>query len=232
MKEIAEKLRILQKEYKAICKRLIVSLESTSVRELTAHAAILPHHVRVRYKELTPDKHETTKLTSSKLKNVPDFVWILNSYSYCLNPSLLEEFIIEFGDEGAKSQTKAFRSRLETFAKQTRLTDLAAVDKGLFALLCKDCHMEHEQIEVKLKDDWDNKTLKDLMAIQPNSWCIKRVDRGCLRVVFIIPDKSDLEKQEVKDFLKQNSTRYSIGNSEPIQVSFKLGTYAYHVFNS
>ena len=144
----------------------------------------------------TTDKPQALLEASS----VQHFIHNLKDYCCALNPDILEGLIEVLGDVKSKSMMEKYKRVLHEFRCKTKLKDFVGNYDG-------PTPPEYKEVQLKLGDDWREKTLADLILITSQisrqSWLVKMVSVGSMYVRFMIPQDDDLELGiHIRNFLQ------------------------------
>ena len=114
----------------------------------------------------------------------------LKTYCSALNPDILEGLIELLGDAETKSMMADYNKTLHEFQSKTKLKDFVGKFTGPVP-------PEYKEVQLKLGDNWREKTLADLKLITSQtsrlSWLTKMVTTGSMYATFMIPQEDDLE---------------------------------------
>ena len=132
--------------------------------------------------------------------SVQHFIHNLKDYCCALNPDILEGLIEVLGDVKSKSMMEKYKGVLHEFRCKTKLKDFVGNYDG-------PTPPEYKEVQLKLGDDWREKTLADLCVITSQisrqSWLVKMVSVGSMYVRFMIPQDDDLELGiHIRNFLQ------------------------------
>ena len=144
----------------------------------------------------TTDKPQALLEASS----VQQFIHNLKGYCCALNPDILEGLIEVLGDIKSKSMMEKYKGVLHVFRCKTKLKDFVGNYDG-------PTPPEYKEVQLKLGDDWREKTLADLSVITSQisrqSWLVKMVSVSSIYVRFMIPQEDDLELGiHIRNFLQ------------------------------
>ena len=127
------------------------------------------------------------------------FVFHLKNYCSAIDPDILEGLIEVLGDAESKSMMQEYTKDLDNFRCKTKLKDFIGKYNGPKP-------PEFKEVQLKLGDNWREKTLADLKLINSQisrqSMLIKMASPGSVYVTFMIP-KDDLELGfHLRDYLR------------------------------
>ena len=133
----------------------------------------------------------TTKTPQVLLEasSVNRFMHNLKEYCCALNPDILKGLISVLGDADTKLMMEQYTRDLHDFQHRTKLKDFVGNYTG-------PTPPEYKEVEMKLGDNWREKTLADVMQlnsqISRNSWLVKMVSERSICVTFMIPKEDEL----------------------------------------
>ena len=125
-----------------------------------------------------------------KAESLDLFIFNLKRYCCALNPDILEGLIAVLGDVETKSKIKEYNKDLHDFRHKTKIKDFIGNYEG-------PTPPEFKDVQLKLGDNWREKTLADLKLINSQisrqAWLVKMASIGSIYVTFMIPQEDDLE---------------------------------------
>ena len=145
-------------------------------------------------------------------KDVNEFFHRLKDYCNAQDPKILEDLIEVLGDEETKKKLSQFAEESTVFRCETKLKDMIGNYDGP-----ENIPPKYKELEIKLGDNWRDKTLEDLREAKSNIslrlWLLKYINEGSLIVTYMVPNSEDLQLDaEQRAYLcRQNVIEITVG---------------------
>ena len=145
-----------------------------------------------------------------KARNKGAFFHELKNYCSILNPEILEDLVVELGDEETKRQLNDFSQENQIFL-QIKLSDFIGnfEEEGDFV------PSGYQELKLKLGENWRDKTLADLKRMKERMsvklWILKTIDDGSVTVTYLVPNSETLRLRDYDYCTSQNVLQITIG---------------------
>ena len=151
--------------------------------------------------------------------SVNEFFFYLKGYCSILSHDILDDLIKVLGDDEAKKKMNDFKTEYKAFQRGTKLKDF--IGKYEWPMITSH---KYKELEIKLGDAWQEKTLEDLdkMRCQISlikDWLLKEIEEGCLVVKYLVPDDENLLLHDINDYLEGLTVSYILIDKKPVFTS-------------
>ena len=149
--------------------------------------------------------------------SVNEFFFYLKEYCNTQSHDILDDLIKVLGDDETKKKMSDFKMEYKAFQRRTKLKDFIGKYEGPVIIPPK-----YKELEIKLGDNWREKTLEDLENLRCqisliNRWLLKKIEEGSLIVKYLVPDDENLLLDDKTiDNLHNQSVSYIWIDKKPV----------------
>ena len=187
-----ESLRMIDRKFASVQRQLIAA-DGVTLEKLKLYVATFP--------SFKPDYSASVLDSTSTL----EFFHKLKDYCNTQNPDILEDLVEALGDNKTRRELKEFIHEYKTFQRTTKLKDLVGTFEGLVEFIPLADTVTHKELEIRLKDDWEEKTVEDLEKLKDQlssrAWCLRIIEKKSLIVTYLIPRFEHIQVEKLEGYL-------------------------------
>ena len=191
-RNVRESLRMIERKFARVQRQLIAA-NGVTLEKLKLYVATFP--------SFKPDYSASALDSTSTL----EFFHKLKDHCNTQNPDILEDLVEALGDNKTKRELEEFTREYKTFQHTTKLKDLVDTFEGLAEFIPPADTVTHKELEIRLKDDWEEKTLEDLGRLKDRlslrAWCLRIIEKKSLIVTYLVPCSEHIQVEKLEGYL-------------------------------